>query len=320
MINAHCGLEGIITLKKGADPDKMEVVSEFPNMILDRGLPRMGKYAASTNLNWCNLGVNNEAVTASQTTLLGRIKFSNTSGPGNGESGANNEDPDNRYVFYRSVRRFAPTNTDSYNVAEVGFGWNNQGSLFNRALVTDANGIPTTISVLENEYLDVVYELRMYPPAHTMSGSFTPTGDIDVAPRTWIARALGSNGNVTYSANATIGFSPGDIITASGYSYLTAYTKNINQVFFGTPTGGSAGNTSSSSYATSSSLGLDSSDASSGKVMYKILLDGGNHASGIRSMVFYTNGTAYAVEFSEPFMKTNTDEITFTVHHSWGRR
>ena len=56
------------------------------------------------------------------------------------------------------------------NISEVGLGWGNS-NLWNRALIKDANGNPTTITVLSDEYLDVVSEIRDYPTLSS-SGSF----------------------------------------------------------------------------------------------------------------------------------------------------
>lgn len=58
-------------------------------------------------------------------------------------------------------------------VAEVGAGWAASGdTLFSRALITDGAGNPTTITVLSDEYLTVIYELRRFwvlPEPHVMT-------------------------------------------------------------------------------------------------------------------------------------------------------
>ena len=52
------------------------------------------------------------------------------------------------------------------NISEIGVGWSGTTplQLFSRTLIKDINGDPTTITVLADETLDVIYELRLYAP------------------------------------------------------------------------------------------------------------------------------------------------------------
>ncbi|NLD08535.1 MAG: hypothetical protein GX667_02985 [Xanthomonadaceae bacterium] len=54
------------------------------------------------------------------------------------------------------------------NIAEIGVGSNTAGNpLWSRSLILDKKGLPTTITVLEDEFLTVVYEVRRYVEVDT---------------------------------------------------------------------------------------------------------------------------------------------------------
>ena len=302
--------EGIITVHKGTNVDNMEHVSTFPNMILDTGLRAIGTNASY--MTYCNVGSSNTPVAATQTSLGNRLYQSTIAGPGDNATGADNSDPANRYVFRRRVIRFNPTGS-AYNVSEIGFGWDAAGNLFNRALVLDANGDPTTISVLANEYLDITYELRLYPPTQIFSGTFTPTGK-DTQTRTWTAcAASGGGGVLNYSGDSGWGLH-GAFHTIVAYGSLASSGK-IGNIFFDLSTGSGVQTVN----ANSVNGIMDSVET---KVTYTAYfgLDRANFTNGIKSALFSTNGPRIKIEFDIPFMKTNTDDISISIAYSWGRR
>lgn len=301
--------EGIITVHKGTCVDNMEHVSTFPNMILNSGLREIG--TNNYYMDYCNVGSSNTPVTATQTSLGNRLHYSNTSGPGNNATGADNSDPENRFIFKRRVVRFNPTGS-AYNISEIGFGWNTTGSLFNRALVLDTNGNPTTISVLANEYLDITYEVRLYPPTQIFSGTFTPTGK-DTQTRTWTACAAGDGGLLTYSIIGWV--LEGNFKNIYTNDWTKASSGAMGNLFFDLNSG------SGIQYqATSNVSGI--LDSVENKIFYTAYfgLDRANFTNGIKSIRFYAPGPSIKMEFNIPFMKTNTDDISITIAYSWGRR
>ncbi len=87
------------------------------------------------------------------------------------------------YWEHGAVYRFG-TGVAAGNLSEVGVGWGNT-NLFSRALIKDAFGVPTTITVLSDEVLDVTYVLRVYPPTTDVVVPFTLNGAaITVTART----------------------------------------------------------------------------------------------------------------------------------------
>lgn len=68
------------------------------------------------------------------------------------------------FGYKRITYRLAPVGSQK-NYQEVGIGWDSSGAvLICRHLILNADGIPAAISVDADEYLDVTYELRYYPP------------------------------------------------------------------------------------------------------------------------------------------------------------
>lgn len=79
-------------------------------------------------------------------------------------------------TYYEVQRTFRFSNAGlAGNFTEVGVG-RSSGGLFSRALIVDAGGNPTSITILSGEQLDVTYKLRIYAPAAVNSlvgsGSF----------------------------------------------------------------------------------------------------------------------------------------------------
>lgn len=303
MVELKNELAGYFTISKGSNPDDMQEICTFPNLITDAGLLR---FASGNFLDYCHIGASSVAPSVSDTTLVSKLYHSSTLLSAN--TGANNTDPDNRFVWKRVTMRFEPKGV-SYNVAEVGFGWDTT-NVFNRATIKDGNGLPTTISVLDNEYFDITYELRLYPPKDDTTGTVVPTGK-DTTPRTWTARSSGESGNISYSVNAGWGVE-GYVGYLAYMSWVFCSTDSISPVYNQITNGGYA---YPDSYTRTPNPTLPEVTLS-----YTFGLSSGNFDNGISSFVVRGYSCNYQVGFSAPFMKTNTDQITFTVKISWGRR
>ena len=132
-----------------------------PNTILDVGRNEMG-----TRSNWltaCQVGTDNTLPTAAQTQLLGYV--AGTATITNTTFGAQALSP--YYQWKRTTFRFGlGSGVGGQNLSESGIGWSVSSGpfLISRALIRDQFGVPQTITPLVDEYLDVTYELRYYPP------------------------------------------------------------------------------------------------------------------------------------------------------------
>lgn len=135
----------------------------FHNLVLDAGLLRM---PIGTWIDRCCVGSGNSTPIASQASLDAFVA-STTVSLNNQAGWDSTTNP--TYLYERKTWRFAQGAAKG-NLSEVGLGWGDN-TLWNRALIKDTVGNPATITILADEVLDVVAEIRVYP-AQTPSGSF----------------------------------------------------------------------------------------------------------------------------------------------------
>lgn len=305
MLELTTQASGHITVLKGVDPDNMQVISGFENLILDRGLREMG--TSESYMAYCSIGSGTTPPVPTDTGLEARISTSSSDTPGAAATGAVNTDPNAPYVYRRVGKRFLPTGS-SQNISEIGFGSDYTGVLtFNRTLVKDTAGNPTTITKLGDEYLDVIFEVRVYAPVQDVTGTFVPTG-VDTAPRTYIVRARGVGGVLTYGAEN--GWQVGAMITPRGNSWDGLSPGPIGPLFSEPP---------QVQYNLDGS-GVMDAEGAVGTYTLTAPLNVGNYAGGIRSCVLGMRSCKYQVQFDPPFTKTAFDQFVFSCKHSWGRR
>lgn len=162
--NTECGVGAVLKLivrKVGTDEIVRET-PEFRNIVLTTGLERM---AVNTWIDRCVVGTGNSTPVASQVALDNFLASTTTSAAGVSNTGGIQVTTVPYYWFGRRVWRFE-NGVATGNISEVGLGWGNS-NLWNRALVKDTEGNPTTITVLADEYLDVISEVRVYPKEST---------------------------------------------------------------------------------------------------------------------------------------------------------
>jgi len=136
----------------------------FPNLITDYGMDLMsGAVSGYTEMwNYCSVGTGNAPPAFGNTNLVNRKASTNSTA----SSLIGNEE---NYIWRRITYQF-PQGAATGNLAEVGIGVSSTGDrLFSRALIKDASGNPTTITVLPDEVLQVVWEIRHYFPQPTTS-------------------------------------------------------------------------------------------------------------------------------------------------------
>jgi len=134
-----------------------EVVADFPNLITDSGLDLLAAGSINNVMAKCWVGSGNSAPSVTDTGLEAEVASTTTV---SSDSLSNNSGPPDYYSYGIKVFRFS-TGAAAGNISEVGVG-STGNILFSRALVLDSGGNPTSITVLSDEVLDVVYELRVY--------------------------------------------------------------------------------------------------------------------------------------------------------------
>lgn len=269
----------------------------FPNLITDYGMHLLAQ--VTTWQNSCQVGAGNSAPLVTNTVLDARIagvaQISNS-------TGRNGASP--YFSWRRSTYRFAAGQATG-NISEVGIGVATTGNLFSRALILDGGGSPTTITVLADEVLDVLYELRYYPNETDVTGSIV----LDGISYDYILRAS----NVT-SGDNSLGWSFNNLMQDAGsYLYFQCYYGAIGSIT-GTPANyiGDAGSPSPVPVAYNNDF--------IGTSVYKVQLNNGNHASLLKCLGFKLGWGRYQLQFNPAVPKNVTNVLTLTLSHSWVRR
>ena len=166
-VNVEMGIGAVLKLVvRKADTDEIvRETPEFCNLVLTTGLARM---AVGTWIDRCCVGTGNGTPVASQVALDSFLASTTSTAEGQSDAGGIQVTKEPYYWFGRRTWRFA-VGMATGNISEVGLGWGNS-NLWNKALVKDTAGNPTSITVLADEYLDVISEVRVYPgPQKTSS-------------------------------------------------------------------------------------------------------------------------------------------------------
>lgn len=183
--NTECGVGAVLKLvvRKAETDEIVRETPEFHNLVLTTGLARM---AVGTWIDRCCVGTGNSNPVASQVALDSFLASTTTTATGAADTGGIQVTTAPYYWFGRRTWRFS-VGTATGNIAEVGLGWGNS-NLWNRALVKDASGNPTTITVLADEYLDVISEVRVYPQESTGSFNLVDKVGAIISNHTYITR------------------------------------------------------------------------------------------------------------------------------------
>ncbi|WP_168416468.1 hypothetical protein [Acinetobacter indicus] len=294
-INNSVGARFKLLARKASTEEITRETEWFKNIVLDTGLNRM---SVGTWIDRVRVGSGNSTPVASQTQLDNTIASTTTLFGGNGTiSKQTTTSP--YYVAVNRTYRFAE-GVAAGNISEVGCGWGTGLALWNRALVKDLNGDPTTITVLSDEFLDVIVEVRYYP-TQSFSGSFNllnKTGGI-VSSHTYAGLPQFSEYNAGFDMMLSRGVS---LYSGSMNSINTDPSNLIGSVI-----------TTSSSYPNPITLKSASTFELTEAVgsIKTIRFDFNVISKGI--------GSAYKFEIDPPIVKTNQMVLSFTFSISWGR-
>lgn len=196
-------------------PDGSErVLSDWSkNLILDGGLNRLGQGGAWDR---CYVGSGNTAPAVGQTALSAQVAFSDNVIVQTGGT----DSPTNTHAWARRTYRFTAGQAEG-NLSEVGVGWS--GGLFARTLIKDELGDPTTITVLDDEILDVIYEVRAYPVLTDQVAVVTISGvDYEFTIRP-----------AYLSGSPLIGGWPYSLVNLMGSGFITANAVTMNATAIG---------------------------------------------------------------------------------------
>lgn len=169
----------------------------FPNLIVDMGLDSLGLnttristpgfYKGNSCVTKCWIGSGNTPPAVGDTSMTSVLNPTSGVGLFGGDGVRAVQTAVNPWYASRTgTYRFGPVGF-SRTVAELGVFFRTSGSppsglspntdyMFNHALVVDGFGVPTTITVLGDETLDVLYELRVYPLQADVNYNVTISG------------------------------------------------------------------------------------------------------------------------------------------------
>lgn len=304
-LNAHSqvGARFKLIVRKAHDDSIARETDWFCNLVLDTGLARM---SAGTWISQCCVGTGNSTPVVTQTALDSFLASTSTQQ----SSSAGVQTSTTPYYRWAKVTWRFGQGVAAGNISEVGLGWGNS-NLWNRALIKDANGDPTTITVLSDEYLDVVSEVRDYP-AQSISGSFNlldKTGAV-ISTHTVTGKPVLTGANAAFL----------QIIGNEGNNYgaFNVYSGEMGSTVTALPSGSLTNDQLSGmtvTYPTSTSIRivgtLDLSKANGTHQSFDLM------ARGLLTDNYTTK--RYQFQISPTITKTSSQIMTYTLEMSWGR-
>lgn len=320
IIDATFGLKGRYkAVVRGPDMEVRRESAWSDNVVTNLGVQMLlggatvGTSNSSVNIR-CSCGSGNSTPSVTDTQIQSFIA-------GTGVASINNTVRNSTvspyYVMHTWTWRFG-MGVAQGNVAELCVVNNNgtptaSSPVFSRALVRDAGGNPTVITVGPDEYLDVTYELYLYPSSSDQTGTFSQM--IDGAPTSfsYISRASniqqgGSAGNSSGWAQSTVSAVPtvyGNASTGSAMSsaYVGGDLGDVGTVPTGTS--GSVNRFGSSSSAT----GVYASKYRD--ITYTAGLDEANATFSCIRLAY--NLGCVQMKFDPPITKINTKTYSITI-------
>lgn len=289
----------------------------FDNIITNNGLDWVGNtapagaaYGGRPIMNAvaaCRVGSGSTPAAATDTGLVSHIAGTSTQQANlTGHQTATAP----QYNWYRRTFRFS-TGVAAGNLSEVGiFTALTGGICWSRALI-EAAGVPTTITILSDETLDVIYELRLYVTQTDAASTIVISG----VNYNTVVRA--ANGNASSLPGWELNTSPssGQIgLLTDTPSHQTAYATQVLGAITGIPAGAGTNLNhvfTKGSY-TNGTYYLDHTCVMN--------LNSANVAGGIGSFVISTVSLgSYQISVTPKIPKDATKKLTIGMRVGWGR-
>ena len=266
----------------------------FHNEVLDAGLDQM---STGTWISGCCVGSGNSLPVSTQVQLdafIARTTKIQTS------STSRNTGVEPYYISNQITWRFAQ-GVAAGNISEIGLGWGST-QLWNRALIKDISGNPTTITVLSDEYLDVISEVRSY-----FETAYVGTINLlDKNENIVSTHAVTGKPYIPVSPHPSISFDKISMSVGSGYSgSMGSISRTPDGTLFNIMGG--------SSYPTPSSV--------NGEFTLSLDVGNGSHKSltVTTNLIDISMSIGYQFEINPPITKTSAQIMTYTFSMSWGR-
>lgn len=308
-ISGHFRLEA-----RNAEHHNIMRVREFDNLIVNQGLDAYGICNDRYLLNNCHVGTGMAEPSVTDVGL--GVPLATTSGLQETNHIAPVA-PD--WISSRVNRYRFAVGAATGNISEVGIGGENY--FWSRALVLDEQGAPSPITVLSNEYLDVIYTLRLHPVLDDVAFSFELGG----VTYNGIARPQEIQGShISGSSNLAVN---GGIVPNSGIEIFTGYKGGQLGSITQTP---QSYERSASNFVSAYSikeyilgsyqrdfqmtLGLDACNIGGIDMMTIGPRGVGNYGTIGAQLALWTQ-----LRFDKTIPKDNTNAIQFTIRAKWSR-
>lgn len=279
------------------------------NLIPSAGLDRLLEPSSSNSFRVA-VGAGTKVEEMSDTMLESWIATTGTQNTGYRENQFQVVDSP---IYYRKrmAARFGE-GVAAGNVGEVawllgGGGSTENGPVFSRARVRDADGTPTVITILPDEFLDVVIDYFIYPQEEA-TGIVNLMIDGVPTPHDYIVRPSGMSGNNWGNADPTSssGFAGPKPIIGNGSASLSitrAFNGAIGSVT-GNPSGTASGNLSGLTY------GSYTAGQHWREFTVPMGLGQANLAGGVRTMRIDLYQAAMQCEYDPPIDKIETKTLS----------
>lgn len=311
-INAKAAMSGEFTKIEilGADGKVKRTHSGGKNLITDVGLARL---AVGVTTRYCRVGTGSSTPKFSDQSLDQQIASTATVG------GGMQIDIDGGFAYTVLTYTFA-LGAVVGNVSELATGWHatTTGTIFSRALIRDALGNPTTITVLADEILRVSWEFKVYWPTTDTTGTLVNSGNKG-GTYDWVCRAA----NIARWRSGRHDSLYFPFVINYGGSRTTKmqfyYSPSILGAITGAPTG----------TAVRDGINTRSALPSGTKGVLKLGTGEGNGANGISCLLFAAgsassslsdnSGAFFQIQFTPPIQKTSLDLLEIELAVSWAR-
>lgn len=302
-VEINTSISGRVRLVKHRDGAVSEDM-EFPNLILNAGLDRWG---TGRIIDRCFCGAGTTAPAPSDVSMGSLIATSTTTQVVPSYRTANATE---RWTEITICYRFA-AGVGTGTWYEIGMGWDS--GLWSRALIKDGSGLPTSITKLSDETVDVYYTLRIQFPASDITGSILLKG----VTYDYVLRPADIS-NVPNTQTAVFEAFAGAPTTTSGD--MRAGASTIGSVTAAAPATAWGGATTAAAYTPGSykrrltfDAGLNDLNVAGGFFALGFFLRGGGSLQTAWQMGFYISGIATAVP------KTNAEVFSLTIDFTWAR-
>ena len=311
-MNTNIGMAGEFRCVVKREDDSIKIDTGYQkNLILNQGLDFFGGGNGDNMMDFCIIGSGNSQPVYTQNKLDAITTYA--TGVDFSDKYDYDASRDGNLYKTNKVRKYTFNGLNDVNISEVGlaseFSSTTDYYLCTRALIKDAQGVPTTMTVLSDEVLEIYYKLWQVFDTTDKVGTINLLDGVGGSVAYNYKLRLCVVGSSRYSVGGLLKGDRTDL-----YALSSIFTGDLDDIK-GIPSGLISG---------SYSLTLSTYNMGSYRrtVWYTFTHDSG--VGNIRTYVLGTTMGAYQIRFGSvaddsPITKTNTQTLTIPVEVSWGR-